>query len=39
MDCSLSAQTLSGNLDNRLSGNYRCVSEHFAIYVYDVFEF
>ena len=38
MDCSLSAQTVSGNLDNMLSGNYCCVLGHFGIYLCDVFD-
>lgn len=39
MDCFLSPQTASGNLDNMLSGNYWCVLDHFGIYLCDVFDF
>lgn len=39
MDCSLSAQTASGNLDNMVSGNYCCGLDHFGIYLCDVFDF
>lgn len=39
MDCSLSAKPVSGNLDNKLSGNYCCGLEHFGIYLCGVFDF
>lgn len=39
MDCSLSAQTTSGSLDNTLSGSYCCGLDRFGVYLRHVIDF